>query len=265
MSTPQERVQRYTRLRDRKPRLVSEGDSWFDYPLFPNLIDRIDELERFAILRLEHSGDRLAEMIKPPAFDQFANDVERERPQAVLLSAGGNDMALEANGMFHPFNPGIPILDHLDQAVWLLVENRLRASLLTLVQRVSHVAPVVVHGYDHMIPAAKPVHIVGIAATGPWLLPALEANGIDDPGDQAALGAEIVDRFNGMLKDVAGNHPLDVVYVDLRGTLSRRDWENEIHPTRDGFKAVAKEFLKQLDRKLPPVLDARRVRDGGGQ
>jgi hypothetical protein len=265
MSTPRERLQRYERLRDKRPRLVSEGDSWFDYPLFPNLIDRIDEQERFAVLRLEHSGDRLAQMVSPPAFDQFASHVKTERPLAVLLSAGGNDMALEANAMFHPFNPGIPIEEHLDRAVWLAVENKLRQSLLTLVQRVSDVAPVVVHGYDNMVPAPKPVHIVGMPLTGPWLWPALKANGITSPRDQVALGKELVRRFNAMLKDVADKHPLDVVYLDLRGTLGPSDWENEIHPTRGGFRSVAKEFLKQMDKKLPPVLEARRARDGGGR
>lgn len=265
MSTPQERLQRYRRLRDKLPRLVSEGDSWFDYPLFPSLVDRIDEQERFAILRLEHSGDRLAQMVSPPAFDQFANNVETERPQAVLLSAGGNDMALEANAMFHPFDPRIPIEDHLDREVWRSVENKLRASLLTLVRRVSHVAPVVVHGYDNMIPAPKPVHIVGMPLTGPWLWPALKVANITDPRDQRAIGKELVKRFNAMLQDVAAANPLDLVYLDLRGTLAAGDWENEIHPTRGGFRAVAKEFLKQMDNKLPPVLAARRARDGGGR
>ena len=47
------------------PRLLSEGDSWFAYPIYRNLIDYIDDTERYAIRRTEQSGDRLDEIMDP--------------------------------------------------------------------------------------------------------------------------------------------------------------------------------------------------------
>lgn len=265
MSTPQERIQRYNRLRGRLPRLLSQGDSWFDYPLFANLIDRIDERERYAIRRLEHSGDRLSQMVASPRFDDWAAEVRNEAPQAVLLSAGGNDLALVATSLFLPFDPRRPIGEHLDPVAWAALENQLRHDLLMVIGRIGMMAPVLVHGYDRMHPSPAEVHILGMPGPGPWVWPALMAAGITDPRDQAVLGGLMVDRFNEMLADLAAQHPLDLIHVDLRGAIEPgREWQNEIHPTRGGFRKVAKEFLDQMDAKLPAVLRARQAHNGGG-
>jgi len=37
--------------------VVSEGDSWFSYPLNANLADNIEMMSDFSMLRLEHNGD----------------------------------------------------------------------------------------------------------------------------------------------------------------------------------------------------------------
>ena len=58
----------------------------------------------------------------------------------------------------------------------------------------------------------------------------------------------LIDRFNAMLKSLAGKAPFaHVRYLDLRGTLSigsnyRASWANELHPTPSGFQAVTKKF-----------------------
>ncbi len=57
----------------------------------------------------------------------------------------------------------------------------------------------------------------------------------------------LIDRFNALLAGPAGAPNLGhVVYVDLRPSLSnapprkhREDRGNELHPTKDGFEAVA--------------------------
>src|ERR1041384_5098966 len=42
--------------------LVTEGDSWFSYPLNSNIADYIEMMSDFSILRLEHNGDEAREM-----------------------------------------------------------------------------------------------------------------------------------------------------------------------------------------------------------
>jgi len=58
----------------------------------------------------------------------------------------------------------------------------------------------------------------------------------------------LIDRFNVMLKRLAGQAPFaHVRYLDLRKTLScgndyKDDWANELHPSKAGFEDVAKKF-----------------------
>jgi len=57
---PVERDRRYANCkRAGLQRLISEGDSWFDYPPHPNIIDFLDGEGFWAIKRFEKSGDTL--------------------------------------------------------------------------------------------------------------------------------------------------------------------------------------------------------------
>ena len=69
-------------------RIVSEGDSWFQYPFL--LDDVIDQLfDQFAIFSLDAAGDLLQDMKKQ---DELSGAITAEQPQVVLLSGGGNDL-----------------------------------------------------------------------------------------------------------------------------------------------------------------------------
>ena len=62
----------------------------------------------------------------------------------------------------------------------------------------------------------------------------------------------LMDRFNVMVAALPSYPELaHVHYVDLRGTLStgadyQTWWDNELHPTREGFRAVTKKFADVL-------------------
>src|SRR6185369_8662461 len=43
--------------------LITEGDSWFSYPLNANIADYIEMMSDFSILRLEHNGDEAREIM----------------------------------------------------------------------------------------------------------------------------------------------------------------------------------------------------------
>jgi hypothetical protein len=97
--------ERNARFRKRRnagfPVVVSEGDSWFDYPFYLNTIDLIDDQELFAHLRLEASGDTVRNMIgTDDAIANLRTVVEDERPLFVLFSGGGNDLSAEAARLF---------------------------------------------------------------------------------------------------------------------------------------------------------------------
>src|SRR5215203_1787158 len=96
-SRPALRDARYRKARraGRLP-IVSEGDSWFDYPMYKNLIDHVDDTNRFAIYRLEYSGDTVTNMVGNGSswkgLNALKEIIESEQPRLFLFSGGGNDI-----------------------------------------------------------------------------------------------------------------------------------------------------------------------------
>src|SRR5262249_26894082 len=69
-------------------RFVSEGDSWFQYPVV--LRDIIDWLsDDYAILDFAAAGDTLANMKR--GIPNIVDTLKREKSHGFLLSGGGND------------------------------------------------------------------------------------------------------------------------------------------------------------------------------
>jgi hypothetical protein len=64
----------------------------------------------------------------------------------------------------------------------------------------------------------------------------------------------VIDRFNRMLTGIPNDQQLrHVHYVRAIGTLSpepdryKNDWSNELHPTRAGFRRLAKRFEETIN------------------
>ncbi|MBC7789819.1 MAG: hypothetical protein H7Z74_07720, partial [Anaerolineae bacterium] len=90
---PVERDRRYASCkRAGLRRLISEGDSWFDYPPHPNVIDFLDGEGIWGIKRFEKSGDTLENVAVEANLARIAAIAQREKSEAILLSAGGNDL-----------------------------------------------------------------------------------------------------------------------------------------------------------------------------
>jgi hypothetical protein len=91
-------------------RIVSEGDSRFQYPFL--LRDVIDQLfDEFAIYSLGAAGDLVQDMLDQ---DEILQAVRQHNPHVVLISGGGNDLL--GDGMLktalHPFKTGKPAKDY---------------------------------------------------------------------------------------------------------------------------------------------------------
>jgi hypothetical protein len=67
--------------------------------------------------------------------------------------------------------------------------------------------------------------------------------------------AALIDRLNRMQQAVATSlavEGLDVRHVDLRPVLqSPADWQNELHPTTEGFKRAARRLAQEVRKTLP--------------
>jgi hypothetical protein len=267
MSTIAERDARYRKRRKQSQfrRALSEGDSWFDYPMCPNLIDLLDVSENLAVKRLEMCGDIVSRMIGTyPDWAGLENLIEiahEENPRIILFSGGGNDMVGtgDIEGMFAPFVEGAPIEYYLDTEQWARKITSLHDAYTVLATQLGVVAPIFAHGYDYFVPAWKAVHYDGInVRIGPWVIREMEKMQIMSAVLQRSIGRLMITRFNEMLADVAAHAPGQFVHVDLRGTLDPdNDWANEIHPTEEGFAKLAVRFSSAMGTAMPQVIAAR--------
>jgi hypothetical protein len=244
--------------------LVAEGDSWFDYPFY-DVLGMLEDDFHFRVESVAHKGDTVESMAYDEsqfaAFERKLEHLQHDNrtPRAILLSGGGNDIAGDEFAVLlnHAVS-GLPPLNA--KVVDGIINERLRfayVSLLTAMTVRAHdyfnrVIPIVVHGYGYPVPDGRG-YLGGFwALPGPWLEPGFRQKGHLQLVKNAAVTADLIDTFNAMLaavpKQVTGlSH---VTYVDLRRVLSsslaggayKRSWENELHPSKAGFAAVAKVF-----------------------
>ncbi len=250
-----ERWARFRKRRDsRFPVVVSEGDSWFSYEFFPNIIDLIEDSDTFAHLRLEMSGDTVENMVGTErARSHLLASIKDEKALFLLFSGGGNDIQQAAEGLFR--------MD--GQAEDCIVASKgdalfggLREHYEGLIRHIGPHVPILAHGYDYFRPSPEGVRMLGVeTGIGPWIHPEMESVGIEDPELKADIASVLVDRFNDDLGQLAQDHPDDFIHVDLRGTLDpAEDWENEIHPTREGFEKVAAKILEEIHSRVKPLV-----------
>lgn len=86
---------------------------------------------------------------------------------------------------------------------------------------------------------------------GPWLRPALTKKRVASKAARRAIIVDMINRLNNVLAELAATNA-NVHHIDVRGTLRtdqkyKKDWANELHPTSDGFKLVARKFQEKID------------------
>src|SRR5688500_1620122 len=265
---PIERDRRYASAkRDGLTRLLTEGDSWFDYPPHPNAVDWLESEGQWAIKRLEKSGDTVENMATSTNLSVLSRIATKEKPVCILLSGGGNDLFVpiperpDLKWIFRlllDFDPNKTATEHLDPVVWNIKLTELRLAYSRLIGALGSSAPIIIHGYDYLIPSGERVKYDGFRVSGPFILPSMVARNIVDPFFQHEIIRALIDGFNQVLAALERAFPTSVIYVDLRGTLDpNRDWMNELHPTEQGFRMVEQELARALRIRLPAVIQAR--------
>lgn len=238
--------------------LVAEGDSWFDYPGS----DILDWLQQFGydVESVARAGDR-AEMMAfgRGQLDKFAAALEKvigrgETPKAVLLSAGGNDIAGREFG-FLLNHAGSPRQGINESIVTGVIDERVADAYLHIIARVTAICermlgtkvPILIHGYGHVVPDGDGVLGGWGPLPGPWLRPGFIEKGFDDLAANTLLMKKLMNRFNDMLQNVAGQFQ-HVKYVNLRDVLpaTKSVWANELHPKEKGFKLAAEKLAALL-------------------
>lgn len=251
-------------------RLVAEGDSWFDYP-GTDILEELEDAFGHRVESVTHRGDAVESMAYGPRqLDKLTRRLLRmadrgETPDAVLLAAGGDDLA--ADELLSLLDQqGSGLAPPSEDIVRGLVDVRLAAAIAFLASTVTELChqvfglsrpvPILVHGYDYPVSDGRGGRG---ALSGPWLKPASGGRGDRNLHENPALMRRLIDRFNTILAGLSLQPGLEhVVHVDLRGILNaqlendryRVDWDNELNPGPDAFARVAARFNDKLREAL---------------
>jgi hypothetical protein len=238
------------------------GDSWFDYPLndyglpWPNQ-DIVAQLETLGnpspiIFRRAIAGQASTAVMGLTNQELYMSDIATGswlsgKPDAILVSAGGDDIAGDQFVIYLDYVGG-----GLSSRIKGVIDS-VEASYQALFQfRDVHApgTPIFGHCYDYAIPNGSRT-IFG----GPWLKPSLDATSYNY-SQGLAIVKQAIDDFYAILNGLASVAKNNFILVDTRGTLTRDmshplGWANEIHPYTDGFISLAAKFVPALRGKFP--------------
>lgn len=225
-----------------KLRIVEEGDSWHQYPVF--LDDLIDHVaEHFPVFSLSAPGDTAEKMA---LGSEHVGAIIKHQPDVFMLSAGGNDLLGEGRfkNLLRNYRPGAT-------AAELINTNAMNSALgavlghfqtiITSALAAKADLTVFLHGYANVHPQDG----------GKWMGQPLAQKGIP-----LSLGREItsiiLDHFNARLHSLANGSHGRVVYFDLRGLVgkSANSWHDELHPKSPGFGRAAAPIIEALETHM---------------
>lgn len=263
--------------------IVAEGDSWFSYPpkslVFGKKSNAMDHIHGFTrvdgqphanILRLEASGDEAVEMTDPEKsqFQALRRTLRDCKPDLLLFSGGGNDIVGKRDlpPLLRDWSEGASAKECVEGT---LFEERL-AEIQSAYERIlgacEELSPntfVITHAYDLPQPRDRGAEFFwGLEITQPWLHPYLVKKGIRDATLQREVAEHLLTGFRRTL-DALAVTTTQLRVAPTQGTLtpgSEEHWLNEIHPTSEGFRLVARVIyseMRSVNADLPALQERR--------
>ena len=221
-------------------RVVAEGDSWFSMPMLvrPNTIaDAITWDRRFLVTNIAYWGHTLSEILRQREYMQTLRHLT---PDFFILSAGGNDLqqGLAATPSFvHRYDPARPedaYLTPRGQAGLAKVGEQYD-QIFDEVTRDFPGVGILCHGYDYPRP---------LVGGGAYVGKHMRSLGIPESRMQAIIDP-IIRSFNSVIAAAAGKYP-SVQFLNLLGTTEDYRWLDDMHPGREGFRALARIFMRAM-------------------
>lgn len=255
---------------------LAQGDSWFSIGAVPpwltsNLFDKLTLSKSAVAVNCARPGAELAHMTDSTTnrtFLQLLNGKRARRWTALLLSGLGNDVISASQSpptqpphkrllaRREEWGPAGSASRYISEAGWTTFRDHARQVFTILLQNrdqaeINRGIPVVVHSYDF----STPRNAGAGAGFGPWLFKSVTAFEVPIE-DWAALGHELLLRVRTLIFEIAVAEP-SVHVVDTQGTLTPAGadntgptvhWQNEIHPTRTGYRLLGNVWEPELER-----------------
>lgn len=238
------------------PTVLAIGDSWFWY-IKNNLANPLHRIlnknKENIILVRGANGAEATEYQSGPIREQIEWDLDRIKGygnyiKAVFLSGGGNDLADPKD--FVPLllpdcsgakSPDQCFLNGQPTTLFSTVSTAI-LSVVQLVEQNIPGTPVFVHSYDYANPNGK-----GFLGLGQWLQYPMNLCKVPQKLHQPLIDYLINAYWDSLVE--AQKIAPTINLIDQRGTLTRGEWANELHPTARGFNKVAKHWEPLLKAK----------------
>lgn len=269
------RIRRHAKFKRRRlfgakgPVLVSEMDSWGQFPLLiDEIVDHLDEMG-FLVWSFGAAGDTLDNMVhgsNVPGKTEYMDALrdQKDEVQAFIFSAAGNDVIGEEpdtkvaalENLINEFDPRRPddVAAHINSEALSEVLEKIKAGYRKMIGDVRAEfpnLPILVHGYDYCFPYPwegdnrNPIY----AERDGWLGQPLDKRKIPHGarGLRRGIIKHLIDRLYELLEQIAGEAQ-HIHVVNCRGSMpDLADWKDEIHGTSEGFKKVAARFADTLE------------------
>jgi lysophospholipase L1-like esterase len=253
--------------------IYAEGDSWFDkFTPIPqtgtNLLGEIRLPTFCGVVDVSHIGDLSADLVSGRQRRQTRAMFKLFDFDAILLSAGGNDLKNLFAGLYDEVveRKERGLLMSMDAEKQALAEGEVQdhhfkdviANIQAFIslrdqapRERTRKAPLLLHGYDYLQPRPAPAKLFAGTrlGAGPWIYPSLDEAGLNDQ-DMLAAAKRVIDGLNDRLRQLVEGLPpsSNVWFLDQRGLLELAaarhpgesgDWMDEIHATRAGYQKLA--------------------------
>jgi hypothetical protein len=241
------------------PRILAEGDSWFEHPCLTDLIEHLGA--RYAVLSLAKAGDSWSDILSEEGEVYSDNtpmgllaNIDLEHPDIVLLSAGGNDVLGEIEkyvSVYDASMPDKPIPDYLRPNFNALLDYVERQYTETARSIVSRGAKVIIHSYDYPDPRAR-------EDGGQWIGGPLQHYcKIESRVLWRGIANEMLSRFCDRLEQLAAQDPDNITFVKQLETVGSSNihsgpeeslWNDELHPSSVGFGLLSQGIANAISR-----------------
>ncbi|MCC0003701.1 MAG: Dyp-type peroxidase [Methylobacteriaceae bacterium] len=246
--------------------ILAIGDSWLTRILFvPTLRTALADrgyVDRFGT-NFTQTGRFLRDMAEPAFMEtvaRFFDDLGSDEvaPACILLGGGGNDVCQPTSDRtqtaLYRMLSATGAQDEeplIEDEVAKFIDEELHGYLATMVEKLRQMtdAPIIMHAYDHPVPDSR-----GFLGNR-WLGPVFARRGMTDLAKNRKVMRVLIDRLNAAAGRVADAGAQHIRHVNLTGVLARDPryeinyealWDNELHPTSDGYSLLADEVVKAL-------------------